>query len=228
MKGIRIAVDGYSSTGKSTMARQLAAALNFRYIDTGAMYRAVTYWALEQGYFQEGELMEAALIESLARLNLDFQFSESEGKPVIHVNGRTVEREIRGAEVASKVSIVAQISEVRRFLVKQQQAIAEAGSVVMDGRDIASVVMPDAELKIFMTADPKVRAQRRFAELQSKGMEMTLEEVAKNLEERDYLDTHREDSPLIQTKDALVLDNTDLGMEEQLNLALSWAKERQA
>jgi len=113
-------------------------------------------------------------------------------------------------------------------LVKQQQAIAEAGSVVMDGRDIASVVMPDAELKIFMTADPEIRAQRRFAELQSKGMEMTLEEVAKNLEERDYLDTHREDSPLIQTKDALVLDNTDLGMEEQLNLALSWAKERQA
>jgi len=228
MKGIRIAVDGYSSTGKSTMARQLASALNFRYIDTGAMYRAVTYWALEQGYFHAGDLNEKELIASLKRLNLDFQFSESEGKPVIHVNGKAVEREIRGAEVASKVSLLAQISEVRRYLVKQQQAIAEAGSVVMDGRDIASVVMPDAELKIFMTADPEVRAQRRFAELQSKGMEMTLEEVAKNLEERDYLDTHREDSPLIQTKDALVLDNTDLGMEEQLNLALSWAKERQA
>lgn len=226
--GIRIAVDGYSSTGKSTMARELARALSYRYIDTGAMYRAVTNWALEQGFFQGGELDDQALVESLDKLKLDFRIPEGSDKPHIYSNGKDVEDAIRGAEVAGKVSIVAKVSAVRRFLVAQQQEIAAAGRVVMDGRDIASVVIPDAELKIFMTADPEIRSQRRFQELQEKGQEMSIEAVRENLAERDFLDTTRSDSPLIQTDDALVLDNSNLSREEQLNLAISWAKERGA
>lgn len=226
--GIRIAVDGYSSTGKSTMARELAKALSYRYIDTGAMYRAVTHWAIEQGFFQNEYLKEEALVESLNQLKLDFYLPEGADKPHIYSNGKDVEEAIRGAEVAGKVSIVAKVSAVRRFLVAQQQQIAAAGRVVMDGRDIASVVIPDAELKIFMTADPEIRTQRRYQELQEKGQAISLEAVRANLEERDYLDTTRKDSPLIQTEDALVLDNSHLSRAEQLNLAISWAKERGA
>lgn len=228
-EGIRIAIDGYSSTGKSTMARELAAQLNYRYIDTGAMYRATTLWCIQEAFIgADGVLNEASMLAALPKVQLDFQFSEAHGQPVIHLNGTNVEDQIRKAAVAGQVSKVAQIAEVRRFLVDQQQAIAQAGSVVMDGRDIASVVMPNAELKIFMTASPEIRTQRRFEELSAKGQDMTLEEVRANLAERDHLDTTREESPLIQMEDALVLDNSDLSREDQLSLAMQWAKERGA
>lgn len=227
-QGIRIAVDGYSSTGKSTMARELASILKYRYIDTGAMYRAVTLWSIKSDFWEGEELKQSALLDSLSRVKLDFQFSEKHQQAVIHLNGENVEDEIRGAAVASKVSILAQISAVRKFLVAQQQEIAAAGSVVMDGRDIASVVIPNAELKIFMTADPEIRTQRRFEELKSKGQAIDIESVRANLAERDHLDTSREDSPLVQTEDALVLDNSKLSREQQLELAKSWALERGA
>ncbi len=226
--GIRIAIDGYSSTGKSTVARQLAQKLNYRYIDTGAMYRAITYWAIEQGFIKGEQIDEEALVESLIKVKLDFVYSDEHQMAIVYLNGVGVEDQIRGSAVASKVSLVAKISSVRRFLVAQQKDIAKAGSVVMDGRDIASVVMPDAELKIFMTAEASVRARRRYLELKGKGQSISLEAVRSNLEERDYLDSNREDSPLIQTEDAMVLDNSDLNLEEQLKIALDWAKERGA
>lgn len=229
MGGIRIAIDGYSSTGKSTMARELAGLLNYRYIDTGAMYRALTLWCQKGAFIEEdGTMHREEVLKALPGLRLDFKYSNAHGRPVIHLNGENVEDEIRKAAVAGQVSKVAQMAELRRFLVEQQQAIAKAGAVVMDGRDIASVVMPDAELKIFMTASAEVRAQRRFDELSTKGQAMTLEEVRANLEERDFLDSTREESPLIQTEDALVLDNSNLSREAQLELALQWAKERGA
>jgi cytidylate kinase len=227
-KGIRIAVDGYSSTGKSTLARELAQALSYRYIDTGAMYRAVTYWALKQGLFKEGHLDEAKLIAELALISLDFSEAKANQAPHILLNGQDVEREIRGAEVAGKVSLVARVSAVRKYLVAQQKEIAAKGKVVMDGRDIASVVIPDAELKIFMTADPEIRAQRRYEELEGKGQSQPMKEVRENLAARDLLDTTRADSPLIQVEDALVLDNTKISREAQLAKALEWAKERGA
>lgn len=225
-RGIRIAVDGYSSTGKSTMAKALADRLNFRYIDTGAMYRALTYWAIEKGFFRLKKLNEAALIESLTDLQLDFKRPQSQGSPHIYLNGEDVEGFIRKSAVADKVSLVAKVSGVRKFLVAQQRQIAESGAVVMDGRDIGSVVIPDAELKIFMTADPDIRAQRRYRELKNKGELISLEAVKRNLAERDHLDTTREDSPLVKTQDAQVLDNSNLSRDEQLALAEKWARER--
>jgi len=227
-QGIRIAVDGYSSTGKSTMARKLASILNYRYIDTGAMYRALTLWSIKNDLWKGEQLQQSELLDSLSKVKLDFQFSEKHQQAVIHLNGENVEDEIRGSKVASKVSILAQISEVRKFLVAQQQEIAEVGSVVMDGRDIGSVVIPKAELKIFMTADPEIRTQRRFDELKSKGQTVDIDAVRTNLAERDHLDTSREDSPLIQTEDAMVLDNSDLSRDEQLEIAKNWAIERGA
>lgn len=225
-KGIRIAIDGYSSTGKSTIAKALADRLDYRYIDTGAMYRAITFWALKNGFIGNEQFKSDELVESLQAVKLDFKHSAKHAKPVIFLNGENIEDNIRGAEVASNVSHVAKIAEVRKFLVKQQQAIAAAGAVVMDGRDIASVVMPDAELKIFMTADPNIRAQRRFEELERLGQAMDFKDVMANLKERDHLDTSRKESPLIQTEDALVLDNSNMTREEQLNLAEAWAKDR--
>jgi len=224
IRGIRIAIDGFSSTGKSTLARELAAQLSYRYIDTGAMYRALTLWSIKEGFFKDEGLNEQALTASLEKVHLDFRLVV-DGKQHIHLNDLDVEREIRGPEVASKVSFVAKVSAVRRFLVAQQQAIAAAGQVVMDGRDIASVVMPDAELKIFMTAEAEIRAKRRFEELRSQGQEVSLDEVKQNLAERDYLDQNRADSPLLQVKDARVLDNSEMTRAEQLSLVLKWAKE---
>lgn len=221
---ISIAIDGYSSTGKSTMARQLARELNYRYIDTGAMYRGVTLWAIQQGFFTKN-LDESALIASLGDLKLDFRYNRDQGQSILFLNEVPVEDEIRSSKVADRVSEVATIGEVRRFLVEQQRAMAQEGAVVMDGRDIASVVLPNAELKIFMTADPEIRAQRRFAELQSKGMPDSLEAVRENLEKRDAMDTSRADSPLVQVSDAKVLDNSEINPKEQLKLALSWVRE---
>lgn len=221
---INIAIDGYSSTGKSTMAKELAKQLNYRYIDTGAMYRGLTLWAIRQGFFEK-KLQQEALINSLKKVQLEFRYDSDRGHSVLYLNGEKVEDEIRRSKVADRVSEVATLSEVRRFLVEQQKQMAREGAVVMDGRDIGSVVMPDAELKIFMTADPEVRAQRRFQELKAKGMSDSLSAVRQNLAMRDKMDTSREDSPLVQVKDARVLDNTDLQPEEQLQLALSWVRE---
>ena len=221
---INIAIDGYSSTGKSTMARELARELNYRYIDTGAMYRGVTLWALQEGYFDK-KLNVEGLLSSLSQLKLDFKYDRDQGKSVLFLNDKMVENEIRSSKVADRVSEVATISEVRKFLVEQQQAMAQEGAVVMDGRDIASVVLPDAELKIFMTADPEIRALRRYNELKSKGMLDSLESVKENLQKRDAMDTSRADSPLIQVEDAKVLDNTEISPQEQLKLALSWVRE---
>lgn len=225
-KSISIAIDGYSSTGKSTMAKALANKLSYRYIDTGAMYRGVTYSAQERGIVSSSIAIDA-LINMLANLSFDFRYNEQAERSDLFINNENVEPFIRKSQVANWVSKVAEVSEVRRFLVREQRKMADVGGVVMDGRDIASVVLPQAELKIFMTASPEIRAKRRFKELEQKetGEEITLEAVAKNLAERDYLDTHRDDSPLIQTNDARLLDNSNLGMEEQLEMALSWAKE---
>jgi cytidylate kinase len=225
-KSISIAIDGYSSTGKSTMAKALAAKLGYRYIDTGAMYRGVTYMAQEQGVIVL-DIKVADLIRLLDTLSLDFRYNSANGQSELFVNDKNVEPFIRKSKVASWVSKVASISEVRRFLVKEQRSMADVGGVVMDGRDIASVVLPKAELKIFMTASPEIRAERRYQELRQKeGLEnQSLAEIAGNLKERDYLDSTRADSPLVQTEDARLLDNSNLTMEEQLDIAHGWTKE---
>ena len=225
-KSISIAIDGYSSTGKSTMAKALAKKLGYRYIDTGAMYRGITYAAQECGIISSSIAIDA-LVNMLSELTLDFRFDPSTERSDLYVNDTNVEAFIRKNKVASWVSKVAEISEVRRFLVEAQRKMANVGGVVMDGRDIASVVLPQAELKIFMTASPEIRAQRRYLELQQSAdnENISLEAVAENLKERDYLDTHRDDSPLVQTEDARLLDNSEISMSEQLEIAYNWAKE---
>jgi len=225
-KSISIAIDGYSSTGKSTMAKALANKLSYRYIDTGAMYRGITYAAQERGIITSAISIDA-LIAMLAEVTLDFRYNSETERSDLFINDLNIEPFIRKNKVANWVSRVAEISEVRRFLVEAQRKMADVGGVVMDGRDIASVVLPKAELKIFMTATPEIRAQRRFKELQQNdnAEDISFEAVAENLRERDYLDTHREDSPLIKTEDALLLDNSNLSLEEQLGIALKWAKE---
>ncbi len=224
VKPITIAIDGYSSTGKSTMARALAKKLNYKYIDTGAMYRGVTLFALENEFFNEvNTLNEEALKASLPKVELRF----SDQNELI-LNARNVEGRIRGMEVSQRVSKVAALAEVRTKLVAEQQAMGKEGGIVMDGRDIGTVVFPRAELKIFMTAHPTIRAKRRLAELQSRGEEVNFEEVLENLEQRDHLDTTRAESPLKQAEDVQVLDNSDLTEAEQLEIALDWAKQRGA
>jgi cytidylate kinase len=225
-KSISIAIDGYSATGKSTMAKALASKLGYSYIDTGAMYRGVTYIAQEHGIIAE-DINVAGLIKLLDKLNLDFRYNRKSGQSELFVNNNNVEPFIRKSKVASWVSQVASISEVRRFLVKEQRTMADVGGVVMDGRDIASVVLPKAELKIFMTASPEIRAERRYQELRQKegSEDLSLEEIAGNLKERDFLDSTRADSPLVQTEDARLLDNSNLTMEEQLDIAFAWTKE---
>lgn len=227
MSKINIAIDGYCSTGKSTLARALAAELGYRYIDTGAMYRGVTLHALRRGkpiQFTSAQEWEALLED----LELDFQFDSQKQGSVLLLNGMAVERELRQPEVAEAVSTVAAVSVVRQFLVRQQRLLGESKGVVMDGRDIGTVVLPQAELKIFMTADPEVRVQRRYEELQSKAIESSREAVRENLRNRDYQDSHRADSPLRQAEDARLLDNTHLDHREQLELVLNWAREQMA
>ncbi len=224
---IVIAVDGFSSCGKSTVARALAKKLGYLYIDSGAMYRAVALYFLRKDVpFQLEQRNIEAITEALAQINIEFRYSAEKGQQETFLNGENVEEEIRQMFVANHVSKVSTISEVRRFLVKQQQKKGEGKGIVMDGRDIGTVVFPNAELKLFMTADPQVRAQRRLAELQSKGIHSSLEEVLHNLQERDRIDSTREDSPLKKADDAVVIDNTDLSEEEQFNLALRFAMER--
>jgi cytidylate kinase len=219
-KKITIAIDGFSSTGKSTLAKQLANYLGYIYVDTGAMYRAVTLFAMQNGYINVESFDKQTLINSLPNIKLQFKFNADLGFAEMYLNDVNVETEIRTIEVSNFVSKVAEVSEVRAKLVEQQKEMGKDKGIVMDGRDIGTVVFPDAELKIFMTASATTRAQRRYDELVAKGDKVTFEEVYKNVEERDYIDTHREDSPLVMAEDAIEIDNSHLNREEQFALVL--------
>jgi cytidylate kinase len=223
MKNIIITIDGWSSCGKSTLAKQLAKALNYVYVDSGAMYRAITLYFL-RNHVDWTDKKEVA--KALKNISLQFVFNEKSQQSEIFLNGENVEYVIRDLVVAEKVSDIAAIKEVREFAVKQQQKMGKGRGIVMDGRDIGTVVFPDAELKIFMTADNTVRVERRFKELYEKNPNITIEEVKSNLEMRDYIDSHREISPLKQASDAMVLDNTNLTEREQYQKALKWAKDK--
>ena len=224
MKRITIAIDGFSSTGKSTLAKQLAKKLGYAYVDTGAMYRAVTFFAMQNGCITADFFDKQTLINSLPFINLQFNYNPDLGFAEMYLNEANVETEIRTIEVSNFVSKVAEVSEVRAKLVQQQQKMGKRKGIVMDGRDIGTVVFPDAELKIFMTASPETRAQRRFDELQAKGQDVSFEEVYKNVQERDYIDTHRDDSPLVKAADAIEIDNSNLSREEQFDLVLDLVK----
>ncbi len=225
MKNITIAIDGFSSTGKSTLAKELAKHLGYIYVDTGAMYRAVTLFSMQNGFISKDFLDKDSLINSLSNIKIYFQFNSNLGFAEMYLNSKNVEKEIRTIEVSNFVSRIAEISEVRSKLVEQQQEMGKNKAVVMDGRDIGTVVFPDAELKIFMTASPETRAQRRFDELQAKGDDVSYEEVLTNVQERDYIDTHREDSPLVMAADAIEIDNSYLTREEQFEVVLELANE---
>ena len=218
LKKITIAIDGFSSTGKSTLAKQLAKELGYAYVDTGAMYRAITYFAMKNNWVSDDFLNSTEIIKHLSNVDLDFRFNEKLGFAEMFLNQKNIENEIRTIEVSRCVSKIAEISEVRAMLVKQQQQMGKNKAVVMDGRDIGTVVFPDAELKLFMTATAETRAQRRFDELVEKGQMVTFEEVLQNVQERDYIDTHRDDSPLVKANDAIEVDNSSMSKEEQFNL----------
>lgn len=220
MKKITIAIDGFSSTGKSTLAKQLAKELEYVYVDTGAMYRAVAYFAMQNKFIGTDFFDKVSLIQVLPKIQLEFKFNADLGFAEMYLNGENVEKQIRTIEVSNFVSKVAEVSEVRAKLVEQQQQMGTNKAIVMDGRDIGTVVFPDAELKIFMTASAETRAQRRFDELQQKGDNVSYEDVLKNVMERDYIDTHREDSPLVIADDAIEIDNSYLNKEEQFSAVL--------
>jgi cytidylate kinase len=220
-KKITIAIDGFSSTGKSTLAKQLAKHLGYVYVDTGAMYRAVAYFAMKNEFINTDYFEKSSLINSLPNIKLHFQFNPDLGFAEMYLNNENIEKQIRTIEVSNFVSKVAEVSEVRAKLVEQQQEMGKNKGIVMDGRDIASVVFPNAELKIFMTASAQTRAQRRFEELQQKGDSVSFDEVLKNVEERDYIDTHRADSPLVKDKNAVEIDNSNLSREEQFEKVLN-------
>lgn len=216
MKKIVIAIDGFSSCGKSTMAKDLAREVGYIYVDTGAMYRAVTLFAMRNDVFDaEGNIDETRLKALLPDVKLTFQLNNETKLPEVCLNGENVERYIRTLEVSQHVSPIAALPFVREKLVEQQQAMGNEKGIVMDGRDIGTVVFPNAELKIFVTASAEIRAQRRFKELETKGMPADFDEILQNVEQRDYIDTHRETSPLHQADDALVLDNSHLTIAEQ-------------
>ncbi|WPR70750.1 (d)CMP kinase [Flavobacterium sp. NG2] len=217
---ITIAIDGFSSTGKSTLAKQLASQLGYVYVDTGAMYRAITLFAMQNGYIADGFFDKESLRHSLPYIRLQFQFKPELGFAVMILNDVDVEKEIRSIEVSSFVSKVAELAEVRQKLVEQQQEMGKNKGIVMDGRDIGTVVFPDAELKIYMTASAATRAQRRYDELVAKGDSVSYDEVFNNVVERDYIDTHRDNSPLIKAADAIEIDNSNMTREEQLALVL--------
>lgn len=225
MKKIIIAIDGFSSTGKSTLAKQLAKHLGYVYVDTGAMYRAVTLFAMQNNCIGIEFLDKDKLVDSLPSIKLNFKFNSELGFAEMYLNDINVETEIRTLEVSSFVSTVAAISEVRSKLVEQQQEMGKEKGIVMDGRDIGTVVFPNAELKIFMTAGADTRAQRRFDELQAKGDSVSYEEVLKNVVERDYIDTHRDDSPLVMADDAIEVDNSYLDRKEQFDAVLELVNE---
>lgn len=217
-KKITIAIDGFSACGKSTLAKDLAKRLAYVFIDSGAMYRAAALYCLKHQLIQDGKLDTVGIDNQLSQMNIHFETVSSESH--IFLNGQDVSNEIRESKVAEIVSIVAAYKPIREKLVQAQQEMGAKGGIVMDGRDIGSVVFPDAELKIFVTADPEIRVKRRLSEMVTKGMHTSIEEIRKNLAERDHLDSTREESPLIQVADAIVLDNSQLTKEEQLNWVL--------
>ena len=215
MKKITIAIDGFSSCGKSTMAKSLAKEIGYIYIDSGAMYRAVTLYCIENGLIEDGEIRTEILKEDLKRINISFKINAETGQPDTYLNDENVENKIRTMLVSSMVSQVSALDFVRSAMVEQQQKMGKEKGIVMDGRDIGTTVFPDAELKIFVTASAEVRAQRRFDELKSKGQEASYDEILHNVKQRDYLDQNREVSPLCQASDAILLDNSTLTIEEQ-------------
>lgn len=219
-KKITIAIDGFSSTGKSTLAKQLAKYLGYIYVDTGAMYRAVTLYAMQHDFISETHFDKESLIKKLPKISLQFLFNPDLGFAEMFLNEKNVETEIRTLAVSNFVSKIAEVSEVRAKLVEQQQNMGKNKGIVMDGRDIGTVVFTDAELKLFMTASPETRATRRYEELIQKGQEVTYDEVLKNVQERDYIDTHREDSPLTKADDAIEIDNSHLSIQEQFDKVL--------
>lgn len=227
MAKITIAIDGYSSTGKSTVARQLAKALDYIYVDSGAMYRAVTLFALNNGLIdpKTGKVQKEELVNRLPEISLGFRKNNESGKAEIYLNGENVEKNIRNMEVSSFVSTVAAMPQVRQKLVEQQRLMGKDKGVVMDGRDIGTVVFPEAELKLFMTASPKIRATRRYKELLDKGENINYEDVLRNVESRDHADSTRKDSPLIKAEDAIEIDNSDMGEKEQFERILSHARD---
>lgn len=225
-KALVVAVDGYSSTGKSTVAKIVAAQLGFSYIDTGAMYRAVTLGAMRQGLIHAGKVDLEKLRECLNEMKIGFRYNEKAKTNETWLNEECVEKEIRGMDVSGNVSLIASIGFVREFLVGQQREMGKSGGVVMDGRDIGSVVFPDADVKFFMTASPEVRAMRRYEELAAKGDTVTYDEVEENVRKRDYIDSHREESPLKQTKDAILVDNSDMTIDEEVHFMIEKIEEK--
>jgi len=223
MSKITIAIDGYSSTGKSTIAKQLAKALEYVYVDTGAMYRAVTLYAMRKGFIGGSKEDVYTLCDSLSEIQLRFEYNEALGFSEMYLNNENVEKDIRTLEVSKNVSRVAEVQEVREKLVHMQQEMGKCKGIVMDGRDIGTVVFPDAELKIFMTASANKRAYRRYKELLDKGEKVTYEDVLKNVESRDYIDSHREHSPLRKAEEAIEFDNSDMGLEEQFERMYNFA-----
>ncbi|MDH6312776.1 cytidylate kinase [Parabacteroides sp. PFB2-10] len=215
MKKITIAIDGHSSSGKSTMAKDLAKTIGYTYIDTGAMYRAVTLYGLQQGLFSGDTLDEERLREEMKNIHISFRPNPETGRPDTLLNGVDVEKDIRGMEVSNHVSPVAALDFVRYELVEQQKKMGRGKGVVMDGRDVGTVIFPDAELKVFITASPEVRARRRLDELQGKGLDVSYEEILENVKKRDFIDSTREVGPLKQAEDAILLDNSNMSLEEQ-------------
>jgi CMP/dCMP kinase len=220
VKKIVIALDGHSSCGKSTLAKSLARILKYIYIDSGAMYRCVTLYALQNNLIMDGIPDKSGIIEKLDKIDITFRFDEAHELNTTYLNGVNVEEQIRNLEVSANVSPVSTLREVRQAMVKQQREIGKNKGIVMDGRDIGTVVFPDAELKIFMTARPEIRAQRRFMELTGKGQKVDFVEILKNINERDYIDSNRTESPLRKADDAIILDNSNLTIDEQLKWAL--------
>ncbi|MDR5592004.1 (d)CMP kinase [Christiangramia sp. SM2212] len=225
-KKITIAIDGFSSTGKSTVAKKLAKELGYVYVDTGAMYRAVTLFMMRKVFVSEGNFDEEAIIRHLPFISLSFEFNEKLGFGEMYLNDENVEKEIRYMEVSQQVSKVSAIPQVRKKLVEQQQEMGKEKGIVMDGRDIGTVVFPDAELKLFMTASTQTRAQRRYDELKERGDEVDFDEVLQNVKDRDYMDSTREDSPLIMADDAVEFDNSNMGLDEQFEKILKIAKDK--
>lgn len=227
MKFLTIAIDGYSSCGKSTLAKEIANSLNYIYVDSGAMYRAFTLHLINIGALKDGAYILSQVIEELNKTEIRFQYNQETHKSETYLNGKNIEKDIRTSAISQQVSPISAIGEVRTKLVSIQQEMGREGRVVMDGRDIGTVVFPHAQVKLFMTASNDVRAQRRLIELTEKGEHISLDEVKKNLAKRDYIDMHREISPLQKAADAIEIDNSDLTREEQLELALSIIQEKQ-
>lgn len=225
-KKITIAIDGFSSTGKSTVAKRLAKELGYVYVDTGAMYRAVTLYMMRKVFVSEGNFDQEAIVRHLPFVSVNFVFNDDLGYGEIYLNNENVEKEIRYLEVSQQVSRVSAISEVRKMLVEEQQQMGKEKGVVMDGRDIGTVVFPNAELKIFMTASTEQRAQRRYDELKGRGDDISYEDVLQNVKDRDFMDSTREDSPLIMADDAVEFNNSRMGLDEQFEKILKIAKEK--